>query len=78
MGYKIHLIGKKAVKIIERFENSILVEYIKTGVQSSVNPSAVKTITVNNERNKNNNSKSKNNGYKRNGGNSQTKFDFPG
>lgn len=79
MAHKLHLIGKRAVKIIARFDNSLLVEYVKTGKQSSVNPSSVKTITVEDKRNKNNNQKPKKNyGKKRNGGNSQTRFDFPG
>jgi vancomycin resistance protein YoaR len=47
MEYTIYLINRKAVKIIERFSHSILVEYIKTGVQASVSPDCIRRKKVN-------------------------------
>jgi hypothetical protein len=42
MPYKLFLYGKKAVKIIARFDHSILIEYVVGGRQASVNPKHVK------------------------------------
>ena len=42
MGYTVYMINRKAVKIIQRFSHSVLVEYIKTGIQSSVNPDCIR------------------------------------
>jgi vancomycin resistance protein YoaR len=47
MEYTVYLINRKAVKIIERFSHSILVEYIKTGVQASVSPDCIRRKKVN-------------------------------
>jgi len=48
--YKLHLIGKKSIKIIERFDNSVLVKYVKTGIEASVDPKLIKTITIKNKK----------------------------
>ena len=42
MGYTVYMINRKAVKIIQRFDHSILVEYIKTGEQFSVSPDCIR------------------------------------
>jgi hypothetical protein len=42
MSYVVLMIGRKAIRIIERFSHSVLVEYIKTGVQASVSPDCIK------------------------------------
>lgn len=48
--YKLHLVGKKSIKIIERFDNSVLIEYVKTKAQASINPNLIKTITIKNNK----------------------------
>lgn len=42
--FKLFVIGKRRVKIIQRFNHSILVEYYDTKKQASVNPELIKTI----------------------------------
>jgi hypothetical protein len=76
MSYKLFLIGKKAVKILQRFDNSVLVEYVATEKQSSVNPSLIKSINVESKRNEKSNLKSNKNDNKRNNSDPQTRFDF--
>jgi hypothetical protein len=47
MSHKLFLVGRKSVKILERFDNSLLVEYVKTGVQACINPELVRCKTIN-------------------------------
>lgn len=47
MSHKLFLIGKKSVKVLQRFDHSWLVEYVKTGVQVCINPVFVKCKTIN-------------------------------
>jgi hypothetical protein len=44
--FKYWMVGRNRVHIIERFGTSTLVEYVKTGVQASVNTSLVKSVTT--------------------------------
>jgi len=50
MAYKLFLIGRKAVKIIARFDHSWLVEYVIGGRQVSIDPKFVKTKTIKDEK----------------------------
>ncbi len=44
--FKITVVGKRKVKIIQVFGSTTLVEYVTDGTQSSVHSSLVKTITI--------------------------------
>lgn len=46
MKHIILLVGKKAVRIIDRFDHSVVVEFIKTGVKSSINPKYIKRKVI--------------------------------
>lgn len=56
------------VEILQKFDNSVLVRYVKTGVESCVNPEFIKKKTVEYQ--------PKPNGKSNNRGNSQTKLDL--
>ena len=43
MGFKIHLVGKQRVEILQKFDNSVLVRYVKSGIESCINPSLIKS-----------------------------------
>lgn len=47
--FKLFLVKGKAVKIIQTFNHSTLVEYVKTGKQASINPALIKTKVINYE-----------------------------
>jgi hypothetical protein len=47
MSYKLFTIGKKAVKVIARFDHSWLIEYVIGGRQVSIDPKFVKSKTIN-------------------------------
>jgi hypothetical protein len=40
--YRIYTVNKKAVKILQRFNNTTLVQFIKSGKQSTVNSNYIK------------------------------------
>lgn len=42
MAYFIYMINRKKVEIIERFTHSVLVRYVKTGIESSVSPDSIR------------------------------------
>lgn len=46
MYYKLFTIGRKAVKVIDRFDHSWLVEYVIGGRQVSIDPKFVKSKTI--------------------------------
>lgn len=50
MSYKLFTIGRKAVKVIARFDHSWLVEYVIGGRQVSINPKLVKSKTITHEK----------------------------
>lgn len=66
--YTYFVIGRSKVEILQKFDNSVLVRYIKTGVESCVNPALIKKKTVEYQ--------PKPNGKSNNRGNSQTKLDL--
>lgn len=46
------MINRKQVIILERFTHSVLIKYVKSSVESSVNPSVIKSFTPKNIKNK--------------------------
>ena len=66
--YTYFVIGRSKVEIFQKFDNSVLVRYIKTGVEFCVNPTLIKKKTVEYQ--------PKKNGKLNNRGNSQTKLDL--
>ena len=47
MGFRIHMIGRQRVVILQKFDNSVLVRYVKSGIESCVNPNLIKSKDVN-------------------------------
>ena len=66
--YTYFVIGRSKVEILQKFDNSVLVRYVKTGVEACVNPEFIKNKTVEYQ--------PKPNGKSNNRGNSQTKLDL--
>ena len=66
--YTYFVIGRKKVEILQKFDNSVLVRYVKTGIEACVNPVFIKKKTVEYQ--------PKKNGKLNNRGNSQTKLDL--
>ena len=46
MSFKIFLIGRERVIIKQVFDNSLLVEYVKSGKEQTVNPKLVRSVIV--------------------------------
>ena len=44
--YTYFVIGRKKVEILQKFDNSVLVRYVKTGIEACVNPAFIKKKTV--------------------------------
>ena len=66
--YTYFVIGRKKVEILQKFDNSVLVRYVKTGIEACVNSVFIKKKTVEYQ--------PKKNGKLNNRGNSQTKLDL--
>lgn len=47
MSYKIFLVGRKAIEVLQRFNNSWLIKYVKTGLEVCIDPKFVKSKTIN-------------------------------
>ena len=46
--YSYFVIGRSKVEILQKFDNSVLVRYVKTGVEACVNPNLIKSKEVGN------------------------------
>ena len=40
------LVGRNRVEILQKFDNSVLIRYVKSGIEACVNPSLIKSKVI--------------------------------
>lgn len=58
--YTYYVVGRKKVEILQRFDNSVLVRYVKTRVEACIKADFIKKKTVKYQPKKNGNNKGEN------------------